>query len=349
MPDVLADPGTGSVLQLLIVMVCSQNYIRNPYLLAKLVEVVFVMQPMVQPRAHKINQALLMHELALSFLAPALMQFYVGQCPSLLFSTSPLSVIVLPQCPPSCSSMSVSVLHCYFPPLLCQSLSFLAPTLMQFSVGQCPSLLFSTSPLSVIVLPGPHPHAVLCRSVSFTAIFHLSSVSHCPSWPPPSCSSLSVSVLHCYFPPLLCQSLSFLAPALMQFSVGQCPSLLFSTSPLSVIVLPGPHPRAVLCRSVSFTAIFHLSSVSHCPSWPPPSCSSLSVSVLHCFFPPLLCQSLSFLSAHPHAVLCRSVSLLTPVLMQFYLSLVPVLWFYLSSSSSSAFDMMVALTRFFLP
>ncbi|XP_076451864.1 LOW QUALITY PROTEIN: ubiquitin conjugation factor E4 B-like [Babylonia areolata] len=77
MPDVLTDPGMGSVLQLLIVMICSQNYIRNPYLLAKLVEVVFVMQPMVQPRAHKISQALLMHELALAFLTPALMQFYV--------------------------------------------------------------------------------------------------------------------------------------------------------------------------------------------------------------------------------------------------------------------------------
>lgn len=74
---VLDDPGTGSILQLLIVMMCSQNYIRNPYLLAKLIEVIFVMQPSVQPLAQKINQALLMHELALSYLTPALMQFYV--------------------------------------------------------------------------------------------------------------------------------------------------------------------------------------------------------------------------------------------------------------------------------
>ena len=79
MPEVLADPGTGYILQLLIVMMCSQNYIRNPYLLAKMVEVIFVMQPMVQPKAIKINQALLMHELALSYLTPALMQFYVGE------------------------------------------------------------------------------------------------------------------------------------------------------------------------------------------------------------------------------------------------------------------------------
>ncbi|KAK7093486.1 ubiquitin conjugation factor E4 B-like isoform X2 [Littorina saxatilis] len=77
MPDVLADPGTGSIIQLLIVMMCSQNYMRNPYLLAKMVEVIFVMQPMVQPKAIKINQALLMHELALGYLTPSLMQFYV--------------------------------------------------------------------------------------------------------------------------------------------------------------------------------------------------------------------------------------------------------------------------------
>ncbi|KAK7497939.1 hypothetical protein BaRGS_00010810 [Batillaria attramentaria] len=69
MPDVLADPGTGSVLQLLIVMICSQNYIRNPLSACK--------TGGSRPKAYKINQALLMHELALSFLTPALMQFYV--------------------------------------------------------------------------------------------------------------------------------------------------------------------------------------------------------------------------------------------------------------------------------
>ena len=79
MPEVLDDPGMGSLLQLVIVMMCSQNYIKNPYLLAKLVEVIFVLQPMVQPKAAKINESLLMHRLALNFLSPALMQFYVGE------------------------------------------------------------------------------------------------------------------------------------------------------------------------------------------------------------------------------------------------------------------------------
>lgn len=91
-PEVLvADPGMGDVLQLLIVMICSQNYIRNPYLVAKLVEVIFVMQPVVQPKAGKINQAFLMHELALTFLTPSLMQFYVG-----VYSLDNYTIILLP-------------------------------------------------------------------------------------------------------------------------------------------------------------------------------------------------------------------------------------------------------------
>ncbi|XP_041377968.1 ubiquitin conjugation factor E4 B-like [Gigantopelta aegis] len=75
MPQIVDDPGTSRILQLLVVMVCS-SYIFNPYLNAKLVEVMFVLQPAVQPRAEKLNEALLMHPLAIDFLVPALMQFY---------------------------------------------------------------------------------------------------------------------------------------------------------------------------------------------------------------------------------------------------------------------------------
>lgn len=78
MPSVLDDPCTDKVIQLLIVMICSQNYVNNPYLSAKLVEVLFVMNPTVQPRAEKICEKILMHELSREFLAPALMQFYTA-------------------------------------------------------------------------------------------------------------------------------------------------------------------------------------------------------------------------------------------------------------------------------
>ncbi|KAL3862635.1 hypothetical protein ACJMK2_008589, partial [Sinanodonta woodiana] len=77
MPNVLDDPSTDRVIQLLIVMMCSSGtYINNPYLVAKLVEVMYVMNPSVQPRVEKVNHRLVMHPLALGYLAPSLMQFY---------------------------------------------------------------------------------------------------------------------------------------------------------------------------------------------------------------------------------------------------------------------------------
>ncbi|XP_048250307.1 ubiquitin conjugation factor E4 B-like [Haliotis rufescens] len=75
-PQILDDPATTKILQLLIVLVCNGSYISNPYLVAKLVEVMFVLQPTVQPKAEKLNEALLLHPLALEFLSPALMLFY---------------------------------------------------------------------------------------------------------------------------------------------------------------------------------------------------------------------------------------------------------------------------------
>ena len=78
MPQVMDDPCTDKILQLLIVFVCSPNYLNNPYLIAKLVEVMFYLNPHVQPRTEKIHERLLLHDLSIAFLAPALMQFYTG-------------------------------------------------------------------------------------------------------------------------------------------------------------------------------------------------------------------------------------------------------------------------------
>ncbi|KAL4221583.1 Ubiquitin conjugation factor E4 B [Mactra antiquata] len=76
MPHVLEDPAIDKVIQLLVVFVCSANYSNNPYLMAKLVEVMFSFNPNVQPRMEKIHEKLLMHDLSREFLASALMQFY---------------------------------------------------------------------------------------------------------------------------------------------------------------------------------------------------------------------------------------------------------------------------------
>ncbi|XP_053378562.1 ubiquitin conjugation factor E4 B-like [Mercenaria mercenaria] len=76
MPHVLEDPATDKVIQLLIVFTCSAHYSNNPYLVAKLVEVMFYFNPNVQPRMEKIHERFLLHDLSREFLAAALMQFY---------------------------------------------------------------------------------------------------------------------------------------------------------------------------------------------------------------------------------------------------------------------------------
>ncbi|KAK3104970.1 hypothetical protein FSP39_014399 [Pinctada imbricata] len=77
MPNVLDDPCINRVLNMLIVFVCSNNYIGNPYLTAKLIEVVFVMNPSVQDRTSVLHEKFLLHPLSISHLVPALMKFYV--------------------------------------------------------------------------------------------------------------------------------------------------------------------------------------------------------------------------------------------------------------------------------
>ena len=75
---VLEDPVMSDIVTFLVVFVCSPNYISNPYLVAKIVEVLFVMNPHIQPVASKIHEMILSHPLAMGNLAPALMNFYTG-------------------------------------------------------------------------------------------------------------------------------------------------------------------------------------------------------------------------------------------------------------------------------
>jgi len=79
MPHTFNDPCTDRILHMLIVVVCSSNYIKNPYLTAKLVEVIFVMNPNIQQRTESLHEKFLMHPLALQHLVPALMLFYTGK------------------------------------------------------------------------------------------------------------------------------------------------------------------------------------------------------------------------------------------------------------------------------
>ncbi|KAJ0036891.1 hypothetical protein NQD34_005568 [Periophthalmus magnuspinnatus] len=75
-PQVLYEPCVQDIVTFLVVFICSQNYIRNPYLIAKLVEVLFVTNPAVQPRTQRFFEMMENHPLSIKQLVPALMKFY---------------------------------------------------------------------------------------------------------------------------------------------------------------------------------------------------------------------------------------------------------------------------------
>uniref|UniRef100_A0A8C5PHJ0 Ubiquitin conjugation factor E4 B n=1 Tax=Leptobrachium leishanense TaxID=445787 RepID=A0A8C5PHJ0_9ANUR len=75
-PQVLFEPCTQDVTTFLVVMLCNQNYIRNPYLVAKLVEVMFVTNPAIQHRTQKFFEMIEGHPLSIKLLVPSLMKFY---------------------------------------------------------------------------------------------------------------------------------------------------------------------------------------------------------------------------------------------------------------------------------
>uniref|UniRef100_A0A3P8V9A7 Ubiquitin conjugation factor E4 B n=1 Tax=Cynoglossus semilaevis TaxID=244447 RepID=A0A3P8V9A7_CYNSE len=75
-PQVLYEPCVQDIVTFLVVFICSQNYIRNPYLIAKLVEVLFVTNPAVQLRTQQFSEMMENHPLSIKQLVPALMKFY---------------------------------------------------------------------------------------------------------------------------------------------------------------------------------------------------------------------------------------------------------------------------------
>ena len=70
---------------LIIVLISSTHYISNRYLVAKLIEVLFMVNPRVQPMFHKISDNILQNPLGFDHLVPSLMKFYSGTLIILLF------------------------------------------------------------------------------------------------------------------------------------------------------------------------------------------------------------------------------------------------------------------------
>lgn len=67
-----------TLLTWILVCICYPAAFKNPYLLAKLIEVLFVLNPSIQPKTEVLNSMMMSHPLSLTHLPSALMKFYTG-------------------------------------------------------------------------------------------------------------------------------------------------------------------------------------------------------------------------------------------------------------------------------
>lgn len=75
-PAVVVNNMDNSLITWLLVMVCTPHCIRNPYLIAKVIEVLFVINPSVQGRTEALHEQIMSHPISRTHLASYLMKFY---------------------------------------------------------------------------------------------------------------------------------------------------------------------------------------------------------------------------------------------------------------------------------
>ena len=76
-----------NLLTFILVAVCTPTYFKNPYLVSKLIEILFVINPAVQDRTQELYLRMISHPVAEEFLPSALMTFYTGKHNFLFFLT----------------------------------------------------------------------------------------------------------------------------------------------------------------------------------------------------------------------------------------------------------------------
>ncbi|XP_033342971.1 ubiquitination factor E4B isoform X1 [Megalopta genalis] len=75
-PGVITNNMDNSLITWLLVVVCTPHCIRNPYLIAKIIEVLFVINPSVQGRTESLHDQVMAHPVSKTLLASYLMKFY---------------------------------------------------------------------------------------------------------------------------------------------------------------------------------------------------------------------------------------------------------------------------------
>lgn len=79
MPGVVAETMDDTLFTWLLVCVCTPSAIKNPYLVAKVVEVLFVLVSGLLSRHSVLQDRFMSHPLSESHLASYLMKFYTGK------------------------------------------------------------------------------------------------------------------------------------------------------------------------------------------------------------------------------------------------------------------------------
>ncbi|XP_076166948.1 ubiquitination factor E4B [Ptiloglossa arizonensis] len=75
-PGVVTNNMDNSLITWLLVVVCTPHCIRNPYLIAKIIEVLFVINPSVQGQTESLHDQVMAHPISKTLLASYLMKFY---------------------------------------------------------------------------------------------------------------------------------------------------------------------------------------------------------------------------------------------------------------------------------
>ena len=78
-PNVISDCLDGNLLTFILTVVCTPYYFKNPYLVSKLVEILFVINPAVQDRTQDLYLRMMSHPISEEYLPSALMKFYTGK------------------------------------------------------------------------------------------------------------------------------------------------------------------------------------------------------------------------------------------------------------------------------
>ncbi|KAL3273001.1 hypothetical protein HHI36_014457 [Cryptolaemus montrouzieri] len=75
-PTVISDNMEDTMISWLLSTICLSSMIKNPYLVAKIVEVVFIINPSIQPRCENLHSRLMAHHMSQDLLPSSLMKFY---------------------------------------------------------------------------------------------------------------------------------------------------------------------------------------------------------------------------------------------------------------------------------